>query len=256
MILGPIQFYMFINDLDEGTEPRQQTFILYKTAENTSAIQRDLKSLEKCADGNLMKFSNTKCRVLHQGNSHPEPQLMLGERIASQSRTHRQTASWAWANSKPLQERQPRDPRLHGEGLPAHEGRWSFHSAQHSPVLCPVLGFPVQGRHGHAGTKSSEGSQRPLRGYKSVPQGKAEWAGTAYTQEEKAWRGIPSMINTWWEAETELGSSQVWSERIRQWTKTETHQHKLLSVLFNFFFTMKTIQQWIRYPKKLGSLHP
>lgn len=93
MILVPILLNMFINYLDEGTEPPQQTFRLYKIADNTSAIQRHLDRLEKCADGNLTKFSNTKCRALHQGRSHPESQLMLGERAASQRRTDRQTAS-------------------------------------------------------------------------------------------------------------------------------------------------------------------
>lgn len=88
MILEPILFNMFINDLDEGTEHPQQTFRLYKIAGNTSAIQMHLDRLEKCADGNLMKFSNTKCRALHQGRSHPQHQLMLGERAALQRRTH------------------------------------------------------------------------------------------------------------------------------------------------------------------------
>lgn len=137
--MRPILFYMFINDLDEGTEPPQQTLRLYKIAENTSAIQRHLGRLEKCADGNLMKFSNTKCRVLHQGSSHPEPQLMLGERAAPQ--TDRQTDS-----KLNMSQQQAKRSQAAGEEQPADQARWSFHCAQHRQ--CCAQGWAPQYKAG------------------------------------------------------------------------------------------------------------
>lgn len=57
------------------------------------------------------------------GRSHSEPQLMLGERAASQRRTDRQTASWTWANSKPLCSRDSQEiPGCTGKSCQQIEG--------------------------------------------------------------------------------------------------------------------------------------
>lgn len=47
-------------------------------AEGFAAIQRVLNRLEKWADGNLMKFSKVKCKVLHLGQNISRHKYRLG----------------------------------------------------------------------------------------------------------------------------------------------------------------------------------
>ena len=72
-VLEPILFNIFISDIDSGVKRTQLWGAVDKlwgavdTPEEWGAIQRDLDRLEQWAQVNFMRFSKSKCKILHLG---------------------------------------------------------------------------------------------------------------------------------------------------------------------------------------------
>uniref|UniRef100_A0A8B9ISR9 Reverse transcriptase domain-containing protein n=1 Tax=Amazona collaria TaxID=241587 RepID=A0A8B9ISR9_9PSIT len=84
-VLRPVLFNVFVCNMNSGIECALSKFAddtklcgLVDMLEGRNAIQRDLDTLVRWADANLMKFNHAKCKVLHLGRSNPRHSYRLG----------------------------------------------------------------------------------------------------------------------------------------------------------------------------------
>ena len=84
--MGLLLFNIFISDTDDGIECTLSKFAddtklcgIVDTPEGWDAIQKDLDRLEQLIQENLMTFSKSKCKVLHQGHDNAQCQYRLGD---------------------------------------------------------------------------------------------------------------------------------------------------------------------------------
>uniref|UniRef100_A0A8B9G0U7 Reverse transcriptase domain-containing protein n=1 Tax=Amazona collaria TaxID=241587 RepID=A0A8B9G0U7_9PSIT len=100
-VLGPVLFNIFVGDMDSGIECALSKLAndtklcgSVDTLEGKNAIQRDLDTLVRWADANLMKFNCAKCKVLHLGRSNAGHSYTLGREEIQSSPAEKDLGVW------------------------------------------------------------------------------------------------------------------------------------------------------------------
>uniref|UniRef100_A0A452HI16 Reverse transcriptase domain-containing protein n=1 Tax=Gopherus agassizii TaxID=38772 RepID=A0A452HI16_9SAUR len=92
-VLGPIQFNLFINDLEKGVNSEVAKFAddtkllkIVKAKADCEELQKDLTKLSDWATKWQMKFNVDKCKVMHIGKNNPNYTYnMMGANLATTS---------------------------------------------------------------------------------------------------------------------------------------------------------------------------